>query len=94
MKIMILGMRVDEWCGAQIAELNAALEELEEEKGRDLLALQTQHQERQRALCVRLHDFYLRKVSSQPQQLLAPNSRRLESLELLLHFSYTSTSAR
>ena len=26
----------------QIAELNAALEELEEEKGRDLLALQTQ----------------------------------------------------
>ena len=47
----------------QIAELNAALEELEEEKGRDLLALQTQHQERQRALCVRLHDFYLRKVN-------------------------------
>jgi hypothetical protein len=27
----------------------------------------------------------------QPQQLLAPNSRRLELLELLLHFSYTST---
>jgi predicted transcriptional regulator len=32
----------------QIAELNAALEELEEEKGRDLNALHVQHQEQQR----------------------------------------------
>jgi hypothetical protein len=48
----------------QIAELNQALEELEEEKGRDILALHTQHQEKQRALCARLHDFYLRKMMS------------------------------
>ena len=42
---------------AQIAELNAALEELEEEKGRDLNALHVQHQEQQRLL------FFLRIFS-------------------------------
>ena len=55
----------------QLAELNSALEELEDEKRRDMLAQQTQSHEQMRAVCVRLHQHYHHKPQSYGQSYLS-----------------------
>ena len=74
----------------QLAELNSALEELEDEKRRDMLAQQTQSHEQMRAVCVRLHQHYHHKLAAQT----ARHKAHLEAVarDVLAHTSALDAS--